>query len=87
MYTSQELERLKSFPIWTKLIFGGCGIGVAMLLMLGDLKGATIAGVFSVAGWAVGYNEAERWFARIEEQRKIWWETRYLREREKERDE
>lgn len=87
MYTSQRLEKLKHSPIWAKLVFGGCGIGVAGLLILGDLKGAIIAGVFSLAGWATGYTEAERWFARIEEERQLWWENRYLREREGKSDE
>jgi hypothetical protein len=87
MYTSEKLEKLKSSPVWAKLVFGGCGVWVVMLLMLGDWKGAVIAGVFSVAGWATGYTEAERWFARIEEERQLWWENRYLRQREGKSDE
>lgn len=80
MYTSKKLERLKAIPGWINTICWACGIGLLILLLAGYRVEAIVAVIFTVAGWAAGYNEASSWFSRLEEERQLWWENRYLRE-------
>jgi hypothetical protein len=87
MYMSKKLEKLKAVPQWVSLACGGCGMGLLMLFALGYWVESIIAVVFTVAGWSAGYIEAKSWYARLEEERQLWWENRYLRQREGKSDE
>lgn len=87
MYTSKELERLKAIPRWIRLICAGCGIVLLILFAVGHWVESVVAAVFTIAGWVAGYSEAQSWYARLEEERQLWWENRYLRQREGKSDE
>lgn len=80
MYTSKKLERLKAIPQWTLLVCVIAAIVLFILYILGYHAYVYLAVLFTFAGWVAGYNEAHSWCERVEEERQLWWQHRYLRE-------